>query len=124
MSRFTTHGAIVATETESGWAWVLSEPLIWEVRNAAGDATEEIEVPVGFYTDLGSVPWFGRWLFNPADPQSAKAYILHDWLLYLWGGERQLEAAGVLSQALKALAVKTWRRVLATLAVIAAIDIW
>ena len=124
MSRFTTHGAISAVETEAGWAWILSSPLVWEVGDAAGEIADEIEVPLGFFTDLGTIPSFGRWLFNPADPQCAQAFILHDWLLIQWGPERQIEAAGVLYQALRALAVRKWQRIIIVLAVIAGIDRW
>lgn len=126
MSRFTTHGAIYAFRAaDTGlWTWVLAEPLIWEVRDATGFVTDLISVPTDFLTDLGTVPWWGRWLVNPADPQCAKAFILHDWLLASWGPERQIEAAGVMYQAMKALGVAPWRRQMQLAAIIAGIDRW
>lgn len=126
MSRFTTHGALYPFRAaDTGlWTWALAEPLVWEVRTAAGEVTDEIIVPTNFLTDLGSIPWWGRWLFNPADPQCAKAYVLHDWVLALWGPERQLEAAGVMREALAALGVSEGRRKLQVLGVVAGIDCW
>lgn len=124
MNQFTLETLISPVKDETGkWVWVLKEPLIWEFFDSL-DNPDEIEIPEGFYTDLGSIPWYGRWLFNPGEPQSAAAYILHDWLLQLWGPHRQLEAAGVLYQALKSLDVPKWRRMVITLAVIAGIDRW
>jgi len=123
---FTAHGSLYPFQAaDTGlWSWVIADPLVWEIRNPAGIVTGEIVVPAYFTTDLGTIPWLVRWLFNPADPQCAKAYVLHDWLLSLWGSERQLEAAGVMHQALRALGVSGWRRNSQVLAVIAAIDNW
>jgi len=126
MSRFTSHGALYPFQAaDTGlWTWALADPLIWEVRDAAGTVTSEIIVPAHFITDLGSIPWWARWLFSPADPQCAKAYVLHDFVLMTWGPERQLEAAGLAYQAMKALGVCLWRRLLQTAAIIAGIDRW
>lgn len=126
MSRFTTTTAVYPFRAaDTGlWTWALAEPLVWEVRDASGAVTGEIVVPVDFLTDLGSIPPLLRWLFNPADPQCAKAYIGHDWLLHQWGPGRQVEAAGVMHQMLQALAVKEWRRRAQVWGVLAAIDRW
>jgi hypothetical protein len=126
VSRFTASGAVYPFEaSDTGrWAWVLAEPLPWEIRDAAGTVTGQIVVPAGFLTDLGSVPWWARSLVNPADPQCAKAYVLHDWCLDCGGPLRQLEAAGVLHEALRALRVEGWRRNLPVLGAIAGIDRW
>lgn len=50
-------------------------------------------VPAQFETDLATIPWWGRWLFNPGDAQVAKAAIVHDALLA--AGWEQRIAAGV-----------------------------
>lgn len=126
MSRFTSHGAVYpfkAADT-GAWTWALAEDLEWQVIDATGQVTGSIVVPAEFLTDLGSIPWWARWLFNPADPQCAKAYVLHDFALHAWGPERQLEAAGLAYQAMKVLEVPKWRRILQTLAIIAGIDRW
>lgn len=40
--------------------------------------SEYVEVEAYFETDLGSIPWWLRWLFNPADPRYARAFVTHD----------------------------------------------
>jgi hypothetical protein len=126
MSRFTKHGAIYAFEAEDTgqWAWVISEPVVWEVRNSLGEVMSEIVIPQYFVTDLGTVPWWARWLINPADPQCAKAWILHDYVLETYGPERQIECSGILYEALKALKIPKWKRKVQWLAVIVGIDRW
>lgn len=126
MTRFTTSGAVYPFRAaDTGlWTWALAEPLVWEVRDASGAVTGEIVVPVDFLTDLGSIPPPLRWLFNPADPQSAKAYILHDWCLARWGPDRQVEAVGVMHEALRALDVPQWSRRLQVAGVLAGVDRW
>ena len=37
-------------------------------------------VPRGFVTDLASVPWVFRLMFNPDDPRFTEAALVHDWL--------------------------------------------
>lgn len=126
MSRFTSNYSIHPFEaTDTGdWCWAVAEPLIWEVRDAAGNVTDEIVAEQGFCTDLGTIPRWARWLINPADPQCVRGWILHDKLLELWGPERQIEAAGVAYQALKACRVPAWSRMLQVAAIIARIDVW
>lgn len=40
-------------------------------------------VPVGFETDLASVPWFMRWLIAPDASYIRSASVLHDYLYSL-----------------------------------------
>lgn len=126
MSQFTTHASVYAFKAaDTGqWTWAVNDPLIWEVRDAEGNVTDTIVAEQGFYTDLGTHPWWIRWLLNPADPQCVAAFILHDRALPLWGPERQLEAAGLAYQAMKALDVARWRRKLLVAGIIAGIDRW
>lgn len=57
----------------------LIEPFAYDVGfEGSGDM---IVVPVGFVTDLASIPWFAR-PFLPNGGPVAKAAILHDWLLF------------------------------------------
>lgn len=124
MSNFTGSGAVYpfrAADT-GRWEWVLAENLIWEVRGP--EAMFTIVIPAGFLTDLGSIPWYGRWLINPADPQLAKAFILHDHILRAFGPEKQPFAASQLYEALRALDAPRWKRKLITVAVIVGIDDW
>lgn len=37
-------------------------------------------VPMGFVTDLGSIPWWMRWLFTGHEATATRAYILHDYV--------------------------------------------
>lgn len=106
------------------WTWALAQPLTWEITDGAGVVTGHIIVPAEFLTDLGSIPPFLRWLFNPADPRCAAAYVLHDWVLHVWGSERQVEAAGLMHQALRSVGEDKWSRLAQIAGVLAAIDNW
>lgn len=124
MSAFTGSGAVYpykAADTGK-WAWALAEPLVWEVRGPESSFT--ISVPAGFDTDLGSIPWWGRWLINPADPQLSKAFVLHDYILQAFGPEKQPFAASQLYEALRALDCPRWMRKVIVAAVVVAIDDW
>jgi len=56
--------------------WIVRAPLTWQDAQFG-----RITAPVGFYTDLASIP---RWLRNlPAfdpDGKSRRAAVVHDWL--------------------------------------------
>jgi hypothetical protein len=122
LSRFTTHGAIYpfrAADTGS-WAWALAQPLVWEVRGLGGGFT--ITAPVGFVTDLGSIPPIGRIVVNPADAQLAKAFVLHDFILAEFGPACQPFAASQLYEALRALGAPRWKRKMIVAAVVAGTD--
>lgn len=91
--------------------WVTSS----EIRFRFGDSNGPIfAVPMGFETDLGSIPAALRWLFNPADPQCVRSYVLHDWVNSLtrrrppgpgvWSSQA---AAAVLYDALRCDGVST-----------------
>lgn len=59
--------------------WIVRSPLVW------CDATYgRLEVPVGFYTDLASIPRAARNLaaFDPDGP-SRRPAVVHDWLYQL-----------------------------------------
>lgn len=65
-------------------------------------------VPEYFETDLGTIPAWLRWLFNPADPRYARAFVTHDYLNTLTAGRppgpgvwSSQVAAGVLYDALR-----------------------
>lgn len=145
MSRFTTHLGLCTLEFSNGRPasrdglalfW-LSEPLPYELgeegsgrwhvvpafeRAACGDAEiraiERGELAPRGVTDLGSVPWFGRWLVPPSDP-AVKAFIPHDdgyatrgacWEHFLGRPARRAEIDRELKVAMKALAAPGWKR--------------
>ena len=84
----------------------LVEPL--RFRTSYG---EEVTVPSGFESDGGSVPWWGRWLVNPAHHQ--RAWWIHDWA---WVNHRY-DHARLLDDALIADGCPFFHRVCIVLAV-------
>lgn len=86
MSRFLQTGplTIAAWKRDDGTPiWITSEPIDF----ALGDDREAtFSVPRGFETDLGSIPTWLRWLFNPASSRTARAYVLHDYINSLTKG--------------------------------------
>ncbi|RST30167.1 DUF1353 domain-containing protein [Sphingomonas ginkgonis] len=72
-------------------------------------------VPVGFMTDLCTVPWFAR-PFIPLSGKVAKPALLHDWLLT--NGDPR--AIAVFAEALKVAQVRRGRRGV----LLAAVKLW
>jgi len=66
-----------------------------------------IVVPVGFETDLGSIPQFLQGIF-PKDGKALFAYVLHDYL-YKTGMFTRAESDDMLKEAMKSLNVVWWR---------------
>lgn len=92
--------------------WVVVHELVWEVGFLGSQF--EIRVPVGFTTDLGSIPWWLRWLLSGHDPQCVKAYVLHDFILLPANRAAGWSSQFALSQlydALRADGVPAWSRV-------------
>ena len=75
-----------------------------------------VTVPVGFETDLGTIPFYARVIINPADAKCAKAFVLHDYLCNTMGFTRTVTDA-VLFEGLCVLQVPLWRAVLIYLGV-------
>jgi len=73
--------------------WTLLEPLVWD------DGALRVEVPVGFVTDLASVPKFLKGLLN-VNGKSRKPAVLHDYL-YRAKVLPRAEADALFRQALK-----------------------
>ncbi len=67
-----------------------------------------IVVPIGFKTDLGSIPNWLQWLF-PKDGRAVLAYILHDWLFKDGRYGRKLSNK-IAIEAMGTLGAKWWRR--------------
>lgn len=97
------------------WRWVNSRPF----RFVLGPDSIEgavIDVPAGFDSDLGSIPWWARWLISPSDPDCAQAYMLHDWMNKLTAGRppqmgvwSSQAAAAILYDALRCNDVPVWK---------------
>lgn len=114
------------------WWWATSGEISFQV----GDLSSMLWITIeqGFLTDLGSVPAAVRWLFNPADPAAAPAYVLHDWINkqtrealpnWLDGWSSQF-AAAILYEALACNDVPLWSRKLQYMGVVLGIakDEW
>ena len=41
---------------------------------------QTVIVPIGFFTDLASVPWFFRWAIPVSTGKNRRAAVVHDWL--------------------------------------------
>lgn len=57
----------------------------WDVRREGtyeGAYGDRWTIPVGFTTDLASIPWWARWLVDTWGAHTGAA-LLHDWLRYL-----------------------------------------
>jgi hypothetical protein len=77
--------------------WIVYAPLVW-----SDAAFGELIVPVGFPTDLASVPRF-LWTVPELDPDGLSRYgaVAHDWL-YMWQGWPKAWADNFLRAALLA----------------------
>jgi len=80
-------------EAIQGRHWKLLAPLIYRGRH------QELVVPAGFVTDLGSVPWWATWLV-PRDDEGRPAYVLHDYH-YRTGQVSRRDADGILRRTLR-----------------------
>lgn len=132
MSRFLSNPTIYPFKAaDTGrWTWAVDSPLGFEV-GPRGSGLELWTVP-GFYSDLGSIPWLLRSLINPADPQCARAWLMHDWCNKLTGdvmpdwldGFGSQFAAAVLYEGLKLDEVPKAKRIAQYLGVVAWIGEW
>ena len=87
--------------------WVLESPVDYysEVLGRM------VVVPIGFFTDLASVPRVMRWLVPVANAKNRRAAIVHDYLCYDEVQEKygitQRKADEVFREALKVCGVST-----------------
>jgi hypothetical protein len=85
--------------------WVVKAPLVWnEIPGSPSFAN--ITVPVGFTTDLASVPKIIRNIFD-VDGRSRAPAVLHDWL-YAVQRTTKTDADEFLRLALIATGEKPW----------------
>lgn len=118
--------AVFVDPTDGRRKWVTSRNLGFvygDETTVASYAT--FIVPPGFETDLGTIPWWARWLFNPSDPAVARCYVLHDYINKLtqsrppgpgvWSSQA---AAAVLYEAMALDGVSLWRRKIQFLGVV------
>lgn len=58
--------------------WVVTEPFRYYIGKE--DSNYWIDIPLGYQTDLASIPKAFYWLFKNDDPMYAQAAVIHDWL--------------------------------------------
>jgi hypothetical protein len=68
----------------------LTKPVKW--RCVLNDVTIRVRVPLGYETDLASIPWPISRLLSPGGPW-AYAAVIHDWLCDCDGVERAVADA-------------------------------
>ncbi len=86
-----------------GFPFTLLAPLAFE----SDLLKRTITVPVGFQTDLASIP-AAVWVLIPKVGKYDKAAVIHDFL-YCHNGCTRGEADGVLQEAMRVLKVPGWR---------------
>lgn len=104
MSRFVTELAMAKAGHNDDGQWVLIAPLVYE----SDIASRTITVPIGFRTDLASVPRLPL-IYLLAGGTSDEAAVIHDYL-YSTRELPRKTADAVLSEASKATRVPAWRR--------------
>lgn len=89
--------------------YILEEPIVYQtiILNC------EITVPIGFSTDLYSIPWWLHWALPRDEGHANAAAIVHD-DLYRYGMVNgvlitRLQADMILREAMKAKQLAAWR---------------
>jgi hypothetical protein len=107
------------------WVWAVSDDFYVQFGNADGPV---FIIPMGFSTDLGTIPWWVRSLFNSSDPAAAPAYVAHDWINSLTQGQppgpdvwSSQAAAAMLYDMLRIQGVPLWSAKAQYLGVVAGI---
>ncbi|EBS7732398.1 DUF1353 domain-containing protein [Salmonella enterica] len=104
MSRFTTPAIL---EMLGHYNWRVYEPFEFYLSD---DESDVIEVPVGFITDLATVPRI-FWMLLPPDGKYAKAAIIHDYL-YDNALRTKREADRIFLDGMTVLGVPRWKRMI------------
>lgn len=103
----------VSISPRSDGNWMLMRSMRWDVGYKGSDM--HWIVPAGFQSDLASIPWVARLVFDRGDSRYAKAAILHDHMIV--SGVDRLTAAAEFHSALRADGVAAWHRLVMFLAV-------
>ena len=85
--------------------WQVAKEFTYYVGKEGSD--EFITVPLGFTSDLASVPW-GLWNLFPKDGLYSQAAVLHDFMLT--HGYPKSKADKVFYEAMGVLKVPGWKR--------------
>lgn len=99
MSKFTK--ILTISPLTDGRSWVLRESFSYDIGFEGSDDT--VVVPVGFVTDLASIPRI-FWSFLPQWGRYGNAAVIHDWLY--WQQDRgRLESDRIMFEAMSVLGV-------------------
>lgn len=104
MSSFTEPLQLFASDGK----WVTSRPLTYEIGYKGSGI--RFTVPADYTTDLASIPRMLWSVLPPHDPKVAAPAVLHDFLVKQPEFNRNT-ADAIFYEALKALRVPVWRRV-------------
>ncbi|WP_376787833.1 DUF1353 domain-containing protein [Aliamphritea hakodatensis] len=72
-----------------------------------------ISVPVGYLTDLATIPWWARWFMSPASMHIRAAAVIHDYCYtHLCSSMSRSQADLVLREAMGCVTVPAsmWKR--------------
>lgn len=104
MSRFITRLVLQAADDIGSGLWIVAAPFAYE----SDVAKDIIVVPIGFHTDLASVPRLPLvyWLTGATANEAA---VIHDYLYSTQAVSREI-ADAVLREASELIGVPAWRR--------------
>ena len=88
--------------------WVTTHPYTWEPTAGARNAPAPVDVPIGFVTNLASVPK-SFWSLLGSDEKYASIAVVHDYLY--WSQETgRHEADAMFLMGLSQAGVPAWKR--------------
>lgn len=89
--------------------WVVTHPATWEPHKGSRNAPSPVDVPIGFVTNLASVPKsFWKWM--PPSEKFAHIAVIHDYLYWNQETSRR-EADRMFMLAISTHDVAWWKRV-------------
>ncbi len=91
---------------DDGYHFKLLETFVYHIGELG--SKDNITVPAGFVTDMGSVP---KLFWNIVDPwgKASKAFLIHDWL-YETKERSRLVSDAILLEAMEVLGVNWFKR--------------
>ena len=89
--------------------WILKSNLAWRVLSEDTNLVLLIEKNKMFTSDLASIPWYLRWLFDRGDSRLAKAALLHDYALSISNINGRATAASIFYEALLADGINPYK---------------
>ena len=104
MSRFTE--PLVVSPRPDGKTWIILSDFGYEIGHVGSG--NEIDVPIGFWTDFASVPR-PLWVIFPRWGKYGNATVIHDWL-YVDQSRTRRESDLILLEAMGVLSVSPWQK--------------